>query len=275
MIDDWLRSVAREDLGYRVLATDLSADALETARAGQYSRRAVAGIPGDLRERYFTAQGDGHRVRPALAERVRFQRHDLTEQPFPGGIDLVFCRNVLIYFRRSTREAVARRLSTSLALHGFLFLGEGEALQPCPEAFQMLRTPDGLIYQRTSAVIEGPRREGPAPEPEPPLPTTPDPHVVRLQGSYEEGAEQRLAGELRGSLEKSRPLVVVDLDGATYLADGCAHLLQRLASNLEQGRLVLVASRPGVVRWISRHADQLEGIPHRRTVAEAGDRSDR
>jgi len=282
IVDDWSRTQDGAP-GFEVLATDLSADALSVARAGRYSRESLAGVPASLLERCFEPDGEQWRVRPEVASRVRFQAHNLVDQPYPGGFDLVFCRNVLIYFERATREAVARRLADSITMHGFLFLGEGEILQPPPSSFQMLRTPDGLIYQRTeAAAAERPAAPAPsrppeqAPDAPPAPPAAPGTLVVRLQGNYDDGQESALAAELRPALQATAPLVVVDLDGAVYLGDRCASLLRRLAGSLHgdagpASRLVLVASRPGPVRWIHRHREQLRGIRHCRSLAEAGE----
>jgi len=265
VVDDWLQ---REQPGaameLELLATDLSSEALEVARAARYSAEAVQAVPPALLERYFDRLEDGtHRVRQSLRDRVSFREHNLVGGLYPCEIDLLFCRNVLIYFDRQTREHVAGRLASSLSLHGFLFLGAGEALSPTPSSCSMLRTPDGLVYQRTPVVAE------PAmPEPvvrrtvAPPLePATSLPRLIQLQGSYE---ADRLTRALREAVEREDS-VVLDLDGASYLAPGCARVIRRLASNLGERahRLVLVASRPPVMHWLNRHRETLKGIERR------------
>jgi anti-anti-sigma regulatory factor len=93
---------------------------------------------------------------------------------------------------------------------------------------------------------------------------------VRLHGSYETTeANQRLAAELRAALGRTDGPILVDLDGATFLADDCARVLRRLANTVEGRGLVLVASRPGVKRWLHRHREQLRGIACCESVAAA------
>jgi chemotaxis protein methyltransferase CheR len=113
-----------------ILATDVDASVLATARAGWYSRDAVGTLPEAWRERLLKpAEADGFRVRPDLARLITYRRLDLLTDPYPTGpFDLIVCRNVLIYFRGEQRRQVVRALSERLAPAGILFLGSTEVL---------------------------------------------------------------------------------------------------------------------------------------------------
>ncbi|TDQ38125.1 CheR family methyltransferase [Thiopseudomonas denitrificans] len=115
--------------GFSVLATDISRTALATARDGCYSARSVAGVCGALREHYLLADGNGGvRVCEALARRACFSRINILElaQTPVIGMDVIFCQNVLIYFRRWQRRSILNQLAARLLPGGMLILGVGE-----------------------------------------------------------------------------------------------------------------------------------------------------
>lgn len=117
-----------------VLATDLSTRVLDRAQAGVYPLERAAQIPQDLLHE-FMLRGRGSqegfmKVGPRVASVVRFARLNLNEEAYPvtGPFDLIFCRNVLIYFRPATKSHVLARLARLLAPGGHLFLGHAESV---------------------------------------------------------------------------------------------------------------------------------------------------
>jgi len=121
---------APELRGFRteVLATDVDRTALARARAGTYSRMEVGrGLPADVLARHLEHTGAQWRVREAVRSAVRFSELNLA-RPFPdrGRFDVVFCRNVLIYFDTATKQQVLERLHAVLAPDGVLVLGAAE-----------------------------------------------------------------------------------------------------------------------------------------------------
>lgn len=117
-----------------VLGTDVSAAAIAAACAGRYAERAVRNLDAARRRRWLQAQPGGtYLVAGQLRSLVRFRRHNLARDPFPppgeAGFDLIVCRNVLIYFRRSLAERVTRRLELALRPGGTLVLGAADGLQ--------------------------------------------------------------------------------------------------------------------------------------------------
>lgn len=114
-----------------VLATDISADALETARRGVYDGQRVEPVPRDcLLRRFERLDGDLFRVREEARREVTFRRLNLRNEvyPFRSRFDIIFCRNVMIYFSRAVRERLLERLREWLAPGGLLFVGHSESL---------------------------------------------------------------------------------------------------------------------------------------------------
>jgi chemotaxis protein methyltransferase CheR len=115
----------------KLLATDISARALRVAMSGTYAAERVAGLPAVLRNRYFRQEADG---RMQVTERVRrsivFRQHNLMDKvfPFKKPFDAVFCRNVMIYFDRATRNDLVTRYYRHTATGGHLFIGHSETL---------------------------------------------------------------------------------------------------------------------------------------------------
>jgi len=118
----------------RILASDIDTEVLARAESGTYSIEAAAGIPPAALKRHFL-RGIGTslglmRARPELQSLVTFRRINLMEGQWPLGapLDVIFCRNVLIYFDRPTQQRVLERLAKSLKDDGVLVLGHSEGM---------------------------------------------------------------------------------------------------------------------------------------------------
>ncbi len=111
-----------------VLGTDIDRESLRTAELGRYPESAFADTPPALRDRYFST-GFPAQVAPEVRARVRFQKHDLLNQPAPSEpCHLIVCRNVLIYFDREAQERLFALFREHLLPGGVLFLGKVETL---------------------------------------------------------------------------------------------------------------------------------------------------
>ena len=119
---------------FQVLGTDISTRVLETARDGIYHEERIEQIPLELRSSYFMKSRDRSRklvrVVPELRAHVKFRRLNFMEEDFGmrEKMDVVFCRNVLIYFDRPTQEAVINRICGHLHSGGYLFTGHSETI---------------------------------------------------------------------------------------------------------------------------------------------------
>lgn len=115
----------------RVLATDLSSAALESAVQGEYAREAIEPLPAGWRASYFRRLPSGnYGVTDALKREVIFRRFNLMQEifPFKARFHFIFCRNVMIYFDEETKLRLLRRFYDSLAPGGYLFIGHSETI---------------------------------------------------------------------------------------------------------------------------------------------------
>jgi len=119
------------DVGrYRVdiLATDIDEEELEKGRRGVYKENEMKGVDMKRRARFFTYKDGRYTVKPELRAMVRFKRHDLLKGPKYSSMDLVLCRNVVIYFTKELKERLYLEFFESLAPGGYLVLGKTETL---------------------------------------------------------------------------------------------------------------------------------------------------
>ena len=123
-----------QGLRFSILGTDLSTEVLAAARHAISPESMVTVVPMELRHRYLLRSRDRTRclvrIVPALRTKVKFERLNLMddEYPFDHDFDVIFCRNVLIYFDKPTQQAVLQRLCQHLRPGGYLFLGHSESL---------------------------------------------------------------------------------------------------------------------------------------------------
>jgi chemotaxis protein methyltransferase CheR len=129
----------RRDLagfGVDILATDFATSAIGRARDGLYSQFEVQrGLPVSFLVKYFVKQGRGWQLDDAIRARVKFAAHNLVEDEHLGMFDVIFCRNVLIYFDAETKRQVLARLASQLAADGYLVLGASETTTGLSDAF--------------------------------------------------------------------------------------------------------------------------------------------
>lgn len=131
----------------RILGTDISERVLAVAREGVYTAAQLAGVEPALRRRYFSREGaDAFRAAGPLRSMVRFARLNLmADWPMRGPFDVIFCRNVMIYFDRPTQERLVQRYWELLAPGGYLFTGHSESLNPLSHRFRYVQP---AVYRR-------------------------------------------------------------------------------------------------------------------------------
>jgi chemotaxis protein methyltransferase CheR len=149
---------AGADGGSTVLGTDISEVALNRARTLSFPGEQVRRLPGGLRERYFVPDGARSILVPELRERAIFQHHNLMESPYPTtasgeGFDIIFCRNVLIYFTSEAFDRVVGLLAERLAPGGTLILSAAEPLLQAPPSLRIIRSENAFFYVRAQGPL--------------------------------------------------------------------------------------------------------------------------
>jgi chemotaxis protein methyltransferase CheR len=135
---------------FEIVATDISAEMLEKSKAGMYSQFEVQrGLPVALLVKYFKQMGDKWKIEPSLREIIQFREFNLLNEPsILGQFDIVFCRNVLIYFDNETKRQILERISRLMPSDGYLYLGGAETVLGISDKFQPLQNERG-IYCKT------------------------------------------------------------------------------------------------------------------------------
>ncbi len=141
---------SRSDVDFRILATDIDTDILERAEAGLYPSELFERLPPDVKpllKLEAAARGEA-RISEDLRRLIAFKRLNLIEKwPMGGPFDVIFCRNVFIYFDTQTKASILDRFVALLAPGGFLYLGHSESL---PQPHPQLRLIGRTIYERTA-----------------------------------------------------------------------------------------------------------------------------
>jgi two-component system, chemotaxis family, CheB/CheR fusion protein len=131
----------------QIFATDISDVALERARAGLYTESAVAGVSPERLKRFFLPSDGGYQISKSVREMCVFARQNVIKDPPFSNLDLVSCRNLLIYLGPELRQKVVPLLHYALRPAGFLMLGESESLGSFPDHFTLLDKKN-KIYQK-------------------------------------------------------------------------------------------------------------------------------
>lgn len=145
-------STSEQKLFYGITATDISLPTLAKARKGEYAARRVLQVDPLIRQKYFTPSNNGQTVEITrdLRERICFARLnvlDLSTAPI-NNMDLIFCQNMLIYFRRWRKRQILNRLAERLALGGILILGPGEVTDWQHPDLERVHFADTLAFRR-------------------------------------------------------------------------------------------------------------------------------
>jgi chemotaxis protein methyltransferase CheR len=155
-----LKGIGPALAGWRVkiLATDISNEVLEKAKAGIYNQFEVQrGLPIQQLVKFFTQVGEAWQIAPEIRAMVQFRPLNLLNDFSPlGSFDLVFCRNVLIYFDQDTKIGVLNRLARQMPSDGFLIMGAAESVVGLTEAFKPMADKRGLYVPNVAAAKPAP-----------------------------------------------------------------------------------------------------------------------
>ena len=112
----------------KILATDIDKQVIEHAKVGLYSEKSIAGVPADLKKKYFTQIGNSYQISDDIKRCVTFKEHNLLKDVYPKDYDLILCRNVVIYFTDEAKDMIYKNFYGSLKSKGVLFIGSTEQI---------------------------------------------------------------------------------------------------------------------------------------------------
>ena len=138
-----------------IIATDLSTEILDYARKGQYTNLEVSrGLPPELKDKYFEKQGNYWQISPLLQNMIEYKKLNLIETwPSMPTIDIVFLRNVLIYFDTETKKSILGKIRQILHPDGFLFLGKAETTMAVDSSYERRKIGQTICYRPKEAVL--------------------------------------------------------------------------------------------------------------------------
>ena len=166
VLPDW------QDWRVTILATDINERFLQKAAAGVYGEWSFRGSPPGFKERYFTPTPDGRfAVAPQIRDRVSFAPMNLAQDPFPSlatdtnAMDVIFCRNLLIYFTPSHARKLVENLHHALRDEAWLAVSPSECSQALFSRFVAVNFPGSMLYRKCSVEVQSPSSWTPAPPP--------------------------------------------------------------------------------------------------------------
>ncbi|HEC62536.1 MAG TPA: protein-glutamate O-methyltransferase CheR [bacterium] len=138
-------------VSFEVIGSDISLKSLMTAQEGFYQESRMGGIPENYLNKYFDRKHDGYQVKEEIRRLVKFDYHNLINDSGLRNIDLLFCRNVLIYFDEEAQKSAVNRFFQVMTDYSFLFIGHSESLFGLETEFQFVKTEWATFYGKFSA----------------------------------------------------------------------------------------------------------------------------
>lgn len=133
-----------------ILASDVSSLALRKAYEGQYSKRSVKNVDRQLIAKYFKEEDGKYLIKNEIKSKVKFFQHNLVSDRYPKHVDVIFCRNVTIYFNKETTREIVQKFHKSLNDGGYLLLGHSESLYGlgCENEFELVDLKEAFVYRK-------------------------------------------------------------------------------------------------------------------------------
>jgi two-component system CheB/CheR fusion protein len=234
LLSDYKAETA-SDVKIQVFASDIDDRAITNGRTGLYPEAIVTDVsPARLRQ-YFGKEEAGYRVRKDIRERVLFAKHSLLTDPPFSQIDLIVCRNLLIYLDREVQREILQMFHFALQPGGYLFLGTSESADACPELFATVDKKNRIFRARS-----GPNTHR--------LPAMPRGGYVRTvsssQASNIRTAKKPSTVELyqRVAERFSPPSIVINSEAdILYISQGAGRYLEHLTGEVSNNLLSLVS----------------------------------
>jgi len=148
LLEQWAQI---NDYDIEIIASDIDTSILNLARIGRYSERSVQNLPQQYLQKYFHRIGNSYQISDTLREAVEFTRVNLSERadtrPYRN-FDVVFCRNLLIYFDDVSRKAAAETFFDALRPGGFICLGHSESMSRISSLYKVRKFNEAIVYQK-------------------------------------------------------------------------------------------------------------------------------
>ena len=135
---------------YEILASDISLKCLMTAKEGFYADNRMDGIPPNYLAKYFTKVDGGYKIIPTIHDKIKFDYHNLKNDSGQRNFDVVFCRNVIIYFDEPAQKVVIDNFWKAMTAKAFLFIGHSESLFGMDTKFEFLKTNWATLYMKNT-----------------------------------------------------------------------------------------------------------------------------
>jgi chemotaxis protein methyltransferase CheR len=135
---------------FEIVASDISLKSLMTGKEGFYADSRMDGVPPAYLTKYFEKVTGGYKVKADIKAKIRFDYHNLQNDSGQRNLDIVFCRNVIIYFDDATQTRVVNRFWDSMASKAFLFIGHSESLFGMNTKFEFVKTEKTTLYRKWS-----------------------------------------------------------------------------------------------------------------------------
>lgn len=148
LLENWA-DLERWDI--EIISSDIDTSMLEQARNGHYSPRSVQNLPSKILTKYFSYRNGGYQICDDLRQAVEFTRVNIMEPADVRAyrnIDIIFCRNLLIYFDDVSRRQAAEMFFDSMRTGGFICLGHSESMSRISSLFQVRKFPEAIVYQK-------------------------------------------------------------------------------------------------------------------------------
>jgi chemotaxis protein methyltransferase CheR len=133
---------------FEILASDISLKCLMTAKEGFYQDNKIEGIPDNYLKKYFDKVDGGYHIHADIHSKIKFDYHNLKNDAGQNSFDIIFCRNVIIYFDEAAQTAVINRFWDAMASRSFLFIGHSESLFGMDTKFEFLKTEWATLYRK-------------------------------------------------------------------------------------------------------------------------------
>jgi chemotaxis protein methyltransferase CheR len=134
---------------FEVTASDISLKSLMVGKEGFYADSRTVGIPEAYLPRFFDKKPNGHQIKEEIKKTIKFDYHNLKNDSGQRGLDVVFCRNVLIYFDEAAQKATIERFWEAMGPQSFLFIGHSESLFGMNTKFEFVKTDWACFYKKS------------------------------------------------------------------------------------------------------------------------------